>query len=87
MALINVLRQRPMSRHVGVGVPVVGGTYVDQFDEADAAFRQPPGDETLPCEARVGAALEAVKLQGFIGFLRQIERLRRLLLHPVGRLK
>ena len=87
--LIDVLRQPVIALHVGVGVPVVvnGGAAVDQLDKADAAFGHSPRRQALPAETFGAAALNPVELQGGIGFLREIEGLGCLHLHPKGRLE
>ncbi len=48
--LIDLRRQPAVVGHVAVRVPVAARPGVDQFDEADAALDQPPGDEALPAE-------------------------------------
>ena len=59
--LIDVAGVFGVFGHVAVLVPVVAGTAVDDFDEADSAFGHAAGDETLPSEAVGLAAFHAVE--------------------------
>src|SRR5579884_3952511 len=63
--LIDSLGELGVLGHVGVGVPIVVGAAVDQFDEADAALGKAAGDQTLPAEARGVPALNAIQLKRF----------------------
>ena len=73
-----------MRFHIGVGVPVVGGSLVDQFDESHAAFSQAAGHDALPGEALGASALQAVELKRGVGLLRKVEDLGHFALHAVG---
>ena len=76
-----------MVGHVAVRVPVVRRARVDQFDEADAALRQPARHQALPAEGlgdRFGEAVEILRLGAFA---LHVEGLRRLFLHMESRLE
>ena len=67
--LIDLRRQSAVVGHVAVGIPVAAGAGMDQFDESDAAFDQPPGGEALPAEAVGVSRVQAVQGQRVVGFL------------------
>src|SRR5579871_5908152 len=71
--LIDSLGELGVLGHVGVGVPIVVGTAVDQLDEADAALGEAAGDQTLPAEARRVPARNAIQLKCFIRLARNLE--------------
>lgn len=55
--LVDVLGQRCMlADHVAVGIPIVRGTGIDQFHEADPSLDKPSRHEALPGEAGGPAA-------------------------------
>ena len=68
--LIDIGREFVVRTQIAVGVPVVAGAGVDQFDDAHAAFGHAPGHHALPAEALVVAAFEAVLAEGGRRFIR-----------------
>src|SRR5438270_3921581 len=70
---------------VPVGVFVVPA--VNHLDEPDAPLSQAPRHKAHPADAFIGPAVEPVKLQRRVGFLRNIESLRSFSLHSESSLK
>lgn len=50
-------------RHVTVRIPVIMGTGIDEFDDADAAFDEAAGDQALPGEGAAVALGDSVLLK------------------------
>ena len=73
---------RKILRQVAVVVPIA----MEQLDEADAALRQTPGEQTIRRECSRRLRVFTVELEGVFGFLRQIGELRHRALHLVRHL-
>ncbi len=81
---IDVAGEGLVAVHVIMRIPIVVGAGVDELDEAHAALDEAAGDEALPAEAFGAAALEAVKVEGGVGFFGEIEDVGHGLLHAEG---
>src|SRR5262245_21322661 len=60
--LVDIARQRLVSLHIAVRVPILRRADVYQFNESHAAFYHSTGDYRLPSEAGGLPALQPVKL-------------------------
>ncbi len=63
---------------------VVADVGAEQFDEADAALDQPPGDEALPPVQLGRAVIDAVETPRRLRLLRDVHQLRHGGLHAEG---
>src|SRR5688500_2659135 len=73
--------------HVAVLIPVRARASIHQFDKANLSFSETAGDQTLPAEPVVLAALHPVEGKRLITLFGEIEDFLRLGLHMKRRLK
>jgi hypothetical protein len=85
--LVDVLRQRFVSQHVAVRIPVARRSNVDQFDESHATFNQSARRQTLPAEAGLLIGLQTVTVERVLRFICEIKGIRHRHLHPERRFK
>ena len=76
---------RVVAFDVGVGVPLAAGAHVE-LHEADAALDEAAGHQAVAAVGGGGLIVDAVEVERFGGFVRDVGRFRRGGLHAVGEL-